>query len=78
MEEGLVVLEFFADATQATIARGFLEANGIVVYLFDSDPAGQLSLHQGTNPDFAVRLMVDPSDIQDAKELLEGLKNNAG
>ena len=66
-----MVLELFPGETEAAIAKGFLEANGINVYIFNSDPAGRVSIQVGTNLDFATRLMVASSDFNDARELLK-------
>lgn len=73
MEDKLVVLEFFCNETEANVAKGFLEANDITAYVFDNDPARRFSLHTGANLDFAVRLMVNSSDLEEARNLL---KNN--
>ena len=71
MKDKLIVLEIFPNETEANVAKGFLEANGITTCVFDNDPACQLSLHAGTNLDFTVKLMVNSSDFQEAKKLLE-------
>ena len=71
MKDKLIVLEIFPNETEANIAKSFLEANGITTCVFDNDPACQLSLHAGTNLDFTVKLMVNSSDFQGAKKLLE-------
>lgn len=72
MEDKLVALEFSGTETEANIARGFLEANGITVYVFDNDPAHYCSFRTGTNRDFAIRLMVNSADLEKAQKLLKG------
>ena len=76
MKDKLVALEFFSTETEAAVAKGFLETNGITAYIFDNDPAGRLSFRIGTNLDFTIRLMVDSSDLNDARELLRRNKNS--
>jgi len=71
MEDEFVVLELFSDETEATVVKGFLEANGITTYIVDSDPGCIRSLHAGVNVNFAVRLMVSLSDLREAQELLK-------
>lgn len=75
MEDKLVVLEFFSEETEAAVAKGLLEVNGISAYVFDNDPAHRLSLHVGTNLDFGVRLMISSSDLQEAQKLLKEQSN---
>lgn len=71
MAEKLVLLEEFSNETEAAVAKGFLEVNGISAHVFDNDPARRLSLRMGTNLDFGIRLMVSSSDLQEARELLK-------
>ena len=47
MEGKLVVLEFFSNETEAAIARGFLEANGINAYIFNNSPDYQRMSEHG-------------------------------
>ena len=75
MEDKLVALEFFSDETEATVAKGFLEANGITAYIVDNDPGCIRSLHTGANVNFAVRLMVGSSDLKKAQKLLRRKKD---
>lgn len=65
-----MVLECFSTETEAAVARSFLEANSIIAYIFDNDPAHRFSLRIGTNLDFTIRLMVNSSDLNDARKLL--------
>jgi hypothetical protein len=71
MKDRLIVLEIFSNEIDANVTRCFLETNGITAYVFDNDPAHRFSLHAGTNLDFAVKLMVNSSDFQEAQKLLE-------
>jgi len=72
MEDSLVALEFFSTETEAAVVKGFLEANDITAYIFDNDPAHRFSFRVGTNLDFTIRLMVNSSVLNEARELLRG------
>ena len=76
MENKLVALEFFSTEAEASIAKGFLEANGITAYIFDSDPGLIRSLHLDSNVNFLIRLMVESSVLNEAQELLKRNKNS--
>ena len=71
MEDKPVILEFFSDETEAAVAKGFLEVNGITAYIFDNDPARRFSLRGGTNLDFGIRLMVNSTDLCEAQKLID-------
>jgi len=75
MEDKLVVLAEFSGETEAHIAQGFLESCGITTYVL-SGGANLRNFVLGADiaKSSRIKLMVSPSDLQDAGKLLRSRK----
>jgi hypothetical protein len=71
MEENMQVVRIFDDPTQAELAKGQLEKNGIEAYISRDDAGGMLPNLQQTE---GIRLLVKESDERQARVLLDKLK----
>jgi hypothetical protein len=66
----LVLVRIFSNETDALVAKGHLEANGVRAFISKDDAGGMYSAFQVLH---GVRLMVFSEDEHDAREILTAM-----
>jgi hypothetical protein len=72
MEDEFVVVEKFTSESLADVAKSFLEANGIPAFILTDDCGG---MRPWMSLVFPIKLMVNSSDLHEARELLRRKKD---